>query len=281
MPSFKIRLKASIISLFLLIGLPTYGASTLRCLDHLISQFQQINFSGDPFKNSEIVEEKINGLLNRISANFNGNQTLNTQLEALLQRTHGELTLLHALQERLIEEQEVSLKEFEDFHSRVDDIANTLHEIVSRQHSATEITPTKDDLQLDNLINDPTSAQAEKLYMVELVSGEKLAVILSQNIVKEVFSDPTKSRVISRSLRKIQKGIFGGHFAGDGVIRMFIDPTVVEVRASGKDGNFRLFGYLENGNLYLVHYTISSDHGGAITQKNAEKVIGIREIRNQ
>ena len=163
-----------------------------------------------------------------------------------------------------------------NFAPAVQSLNNAL-ERVTRNHPAPgENSALRD---LNELIEDPSKAIAEEAYRVQLISGERLSVILSKEIVKEVFSNPSMSRYAARSLKKLQKGIFGWSYGREGIIRLGYDASVVEIRMIGKDGNFRLFGYLENGNLHLVDYITTSDHSAELTMKIARRVLGIKKTR--
>jgi hypothetical protein len=170
--------------------------------------------------------------------------------------------------------------EFSDFHARIDKLEQEFNSPELRVKIANSASMNQR-LELNNIITNPSEVIAEKPYTVELVSGEKLSVIVSNSIAEDVFKQSHRAKVVSRSLKKIQLGIFGRRYNGDGVIRTYTDNNVVEIRATGTDGSFRLYGYLEDNVLHIVYSSMSSNHDGTIVKKNAQRVIAIRQLREQ
>ena len=256
---------------------PLITKANLKLCSVQTSPEQITKFSEDPFVKSDKIEETLNQVIDEVSSKFSANQELNEKIESTIKKLNEEGLELQQLQEKLIEGETISAIEFESLQSRIERI----QDLFSKEaHSKQTIEEVKADTnaKLDQIIIDPLIVEAEKPYDV-MVNSENISIVFSEKIVKEVFLAPSKKKVVSRSLRKIQKGVFGANYSGEGIIRMHLDSNVAEIRALGEGGNFRFFGYFENENFHIVYYTVSSNHTAASNNKNVRKVMTIRNNR--
>lgn len=124
-------------------------------------------------------------------------------------------------------------------------------------------------MTFDSIIENPKLAIANFGYDIQDEGGGAIKIFFSSKIVKDLFhSESTvQSRVVSRSLKDAQKGIFGANYDGAGIKRRLLDRNLVEIRSLGRDANFRLYGYVYNSNeVHIVNYTISSNHDSSQLQ---------------
>jgi hypothetical protein len=138
-------------------------------------------------------------------------------------------------------------------------------------------------MTFESIVENPKLTIADFGYELSTDTNEKFKIFFSSGMVKDLFhSEKTvQNRVVSRSLKDAQKGLFGANYEGAGIKRRRSDNELVEIRSLGKDANFRLYGYIYNKNeIHIVNYTTSSNHDSVqLQQRINEGIYHSRENR--
>lgn len=142
---------------------------------------------------------------------------------------------------------------------------------------------TAQSMSYETIIENPKMVFADYGYALNTVEGDSFLIFFSSEIVNEIFLNEktVQARVVSRSLKDAQKGLFGAGYEGAGIKRRNSDKNLVEIRSVGKDANFRFFGYIHNKNeIHIVAYTTSSNHSSVqLQQRINESIYSARENR--
>jgi len=125
---------------------------------------------------------------------------------------------------------------------------------------------------LETVINDPLSVVPEYAYNFEFIDGKPGRVRFTKKVVDDVFSQTDLHNQIIRSLKRMKNGIFFGDYQRDGVIRFQWDKNLFEIRITGKNGNFRFYGYFYGGDLIIDQHTVSSEHNAKLLKDFSDKL---------
>ena len=121
------------------------------------------------------------------------------------------------------------------------------------------------------LIEDPTLIKANKPYNLILPNAHtEISVIFNSTLVS-IFFNPTTLhdlRIAKKFLRAISNGYTNGDSTGIRILRRnkshksnMNHNQIFEIKTIGKTtGHIRLGGFIENGNLYIVHHSFNGDH---------------------
>lgn len=176
------------------------------------------------------------------------------------------------LQELVLIQDEPLVKQFKEVDEKTKSLKSDYDYIVNLiENYFNQYSPnnTQRATTYDELLEAPEKVIADHKYHLATPNGDYV-IIFSQEIVETVFLD-TKNiqpRVLLRSLKDAQKGVFGAKYEGTGIKRLNSDKNIVEIRSIGDNANFRLFGYIKDSEIYIVQYTISSNHSSANLYKH-------------
>lgn len=284
-----------------LTGVKSLFAQNL-CEEHLVSVESQIIVQSPQIKTRlqiyEILESRLYLVLNDI-------ETLTLAIEnPLIQMTPEGAEKLFKLGNVLKDQWEFvaeTIAELEDLKSILTDLSINLtsrfkeiqaklaqarNSYSSQKDYATRLMnrySTAQSMSYETIIENPKMVFADYGYTLNTIEGDSLLMFFSSEIVNELFLNEktVQSRVISRSLKDAQKGLFGAGYEGAGIKRRNSDKNLIEIRSVGKDANFRFFGYIHNKNeIHIVAYTVSSNHSSVqLQQRINESIYSARENR--
>lgn len=148
--------------------------------------------------------------------------------------------------------------------NEIEDLKNKISGLLPKEVEET-VTKTSNEKWQDMTLN-PLLVQAEIIYEVPIRNGiHSLKVVFNQNVVDKLFhsSLQVEQKAAPKILTAITHG-FGSSGTGHGIQRLMIDSEIIEVFIRGNDvGRVRLGGYLDNGILYLVHFSNKGEHGSS------------------
>lgn len=164
---------------------------------------------------------------------------------------------LSELIEKALEGKKLNSNEIEILKNR---ISSLLPKVVEQS-----VVKSADDIWQEMTLNS-LLVRAEVIYEVPTRNElHSLKVVFNQNVVDKLFhsSLQVEQKAAPKILTAITHG-FGSSGTGHGIQRLMIDSEIIEVFIRGNDvGRVRLGGYMENGILYLVHFSNKGEHGSS------------------
>jgi hypothetical protein len=124
-------------------------------------------------------------------------------------------------------------------------------------------------LTLDGVMQDLTTVSPETIYTVIDLEGRPIQFLFSTEVVEELFLTPfdRRSEFLVRSLKLIDRGIFGGAYEGIGLKRTIERADHVYIRIRGPNASFRLMGYIHENVIHFVYWTTESDHSASVQKR--------------
>lgn len=254
------RLKNSIIAILFLSSCTAFAKKACSDFfeDYLLAI--DIEFTLDEL---DAHNSRLENITSEISRLYSDKPSVNQTIKALVELSVKASDQLGKLEDKALKEKPIKYSEVELVERLIENLERQIFTVSKAIMLDTEFEHESQKIPWEQLIHEPGLIIANKNYKLSQHDGNSLKINFSEKVVSEVLNSKNMAyqNAIKKALSDAQKGVFGAHYFGTGIIRLIDTDGFVEIRSVGKDGGrFRFGGYIHEHVLYIVHWANAGQH---------------------